>query len=76
MVKQIDLTILSVSNLIMDFICNLSPKEICNRKVEIENHYLGDSDDPWEWDWKIDLSRTPLPCANKLGYWQYKAFVV
>lgn len=51
-------------------ICNLSPREMSERKEEIIRNILKQFD--FEWDIELDKEgETPTPCRDLNGFWSY-----
>lgn len=72
--KNIRFMILRESLLQMQICCNLSPKEMKERKKEVEEllPYAGTMG-----GWEIELEDkafAPVPCADDAGHWHYIAF--
>ena len=44
-------------------------------KDEIEKYCLGDYNDPWEFEWLIDLS-TAVMCSECINCWKYNATII
>lgn len=74
-IKQVNLHIVSIEQGRIIFVCNISPEEMIQHKDEIEKYCLGDYNDPWEFEWLIDLS-TAVMCSECINCWKYNATII